>query len=316
MQNFIMDTPAFKQLEADKANNTLNHCYMIISNDSIALQQFLDSAVGLIMCKNGYCGKCSDCVKTKAKSHSNVKYIEAEKNNISVEVISNMVENTYISPYEDNYKVYVVPEACKINPIGQNKLLKTLEEPVKNVIILLGVSAENAILDTIKSRSKKINICAFSSDTIKAILQQEGVFDNVDLIANSCFGNITNALNYCQDKTFFEKYLVAQDVLLNMKNSKEVTANLVKVKNDATYISDFLNALELLLNDIIKKSVNCNAQCSNEIQQLSEIYTVNTLVNIEELIIKAKKKLTFNCNLQGVLDALFLGILEVKYKCQ
>lgn len=49
---------------------------------------------------------------------------------------------------------------------AQNKLLKTLEEPPKDVTIFLGVANEASMLDTIKSRARAVAIDVFDEDVV------------------------------------------------------------------------------------------------------------------------------------------------------
>ena len=53
-----------------------------------------------------------------------------------------------------------------------------------------------------------------------------------------------------------------------------------------------------------------------ELDAMKGEYDYPTLVNILDLIIKCKRMSESNCNPQSIADALFIGILEVKYLCR
>lgn len=80
---------------------------------------------------------------------------QRRRQKIKVEDVAGLIEDTETKPFESDNKLYFVNYADKMNPAAQNKLLKTLEEPQKAVSIFLGVGSESAILDTVKSRTKK-----------------------------------------------------------------------------------------------------------------------------------------------------------------
>ena len=52
------------------------------------------------------------------------------------------------------------------------------------------------------------------------------------------------------------------------------------------------------------------------IEGLKSTFDTASVVNSLGLVASAKRKVESNCNAQSVLDALFLGILEVKYLCR
>ena len=68
-----------------------------------------------------------------------------------------------------------------MNASAQNKLLKTLEEPPKNVHILLGATSEYPLLATLKSRVKKLEIPPFDNQTIYKALGQFDILGIYDL---------------------------------------------------------------------------------------------------------------------------------------
>ena len=106
---------------------------------------------------------------------ADVKFINEDGKKIKVEDVAALIEDTETKPFESDNKLYFVNYADKMNPAAQNKLLKTLEEPQKAVSIFLGVGSESAILDTVKSRTKKITLDRFSAGDIKDALLSSGV---------------------------------------------------------------------------------------------------------------------------------------------
>ncbi len=67
------------------------------------------------------------------------------------------------------HKVFIVDEAELIDAVGQNTMLKTLEEPAP------GTSAESRLLPTIRSRCQRVALGALSDEEVLACLQRAGV---------------------------------------------------------------------------------------------------------------------------------------------
>lgn len=53
-------------------------------------------------------------------------------------------------------KVFIVDEAELLDPIGQNTILKVLEEPAAGAVLILVTSAEESLLATIRSRCQRV----------------------------------------------------------------------------------------------------------------------------------------------------------------
>lgn len=69
---------------------------------------------------------------------------------------NNIVKTLSLKSYEGGYKVTVIWLAERMNLVAANKLLKTLEEPTDNTVILMVVENKDRMLQTILSRVQQI----------------------------------------------------------------------------------------------------------------------------------------------------------------
>ncbi len=76
---------------------------------------------------------------------------QSGKAGIGVEEVEALVGRLSYKPYGDRY-VVIVGEAHLMTPAAQNKLLKTLEEPVSPAVIMLLAETRDAMLATVRSR--------------------------------------------------------------------------------------------------------------------------------------------------------------------
>ncbi|MCX5662452.1 MAG: AAA family ATPase [Planctomycetota bacterium] len=82
---------------------------------------------------------------------------ERKLTTIPVEVIEqHFLGPAHRAPQLRHNKVLVIDEAELIAPVGQNKLLKTLEEPPAGMYLILVTSSEDRLLPTIRSRCQRI----------------------------------------------------------------------------------------------------------------------------------------------------------------
>lgn len=121
------------------------------------------------------CGRCNSCRRIKEGSFTDVKILKRTdgKATVGVKEIKDFRADMYLSATESGYKVYIIDEAEKMTPEAQNALLIILEEPPKNVVIMLLASGTDSILTTIKSRTQFISMSRFTTDELAEYLESE-----------------------------------------------------------------------------------------------------------------------------------------------
>lgn len=83
--------------------------------------------------------------------------LESEKS-IGIEEIRSLQKKLFLKPIKSPSKAIAINDAQTLTIESQNALLKVLEEPPRNTIIILNASNENALLPTILSRCKIIKL--------------------------------------------------------------------------------------------------------------------------------------------------------------
>jgi DNA polymerase-3 subunit delta' len=319
-QDALKKSRAYNLIKHDIDTGNLSHAYMVISPDVFAVQNLFRLIACAVYCKDA-CTTCPICKKVLNGNHADVKFINEDGKKIKVEDVAALIEDTETKPFESDNKLYFVNSADKMNPAAQNKLLKTLEEPQKAVSIFLGVGSESAILDTVKSRTKKITLDRFSAGDIKDALISSGVAVGNATIAAACAdGMLWRAKEIASNSAFSETFDRAIFILNNLKKSSDVASFLNDKTLDKDNLPVFLDALSIVLRDMIAAKTDKNLIMSKhkewEIETLSKGFSLDALSNILYLVNEERKKLSFYVGSTGVVENLLLGILEVKYKCQ
>jgi DNA polymerase-3 subunit delta' len=150
----------------------------------------------------------------------------------------------FLSPTESSYKTYIIDEADKLTVNAQNALLTVLEEPPRNVIILLLAESGDKILTTIKSRTQSIAMEKFEAERLReylvakndrARLYSRTDENALDGIIMSSDGRIGMALTLLSDKEAKEN---AEDRLL--------VERIIKALHPASQYSELHSALSEL----------------------------------------------------------------------
>ena len=81
------------------------------------------------------------------------------------------------APFEARIRVIVVDPADALTTEAANAFLKTLEEPPDHVVLILVTSREEALLETVRSRCRRIAFGGASRDAIETALRERKITD-------------------------------------------------------------------------------------------------------------------------------------------
>ncbi|MGT2771720.1 DNA polymerase III subunit delta' [Streptococcus marimammalium] len=119
---------------------------------------------------NQPCLLCRSCRLIDVQEFLDLKIIEPSGNMIKTEVVRNFIHDFSFSGIEGKRQIFIIKEAEKMHLNAANSLLKFIENPNKDVYIILMTSDANKILPTIRSRCQ-IFYFRKNSDYIKNYLE-------------------------------------------------------------------------------------------------------------------------------------------------
>ncbi len=104
------------------------------------------------------CGHCNSCRLFVAHTHTDLHLLEPEegKSVLAVDQVRGMVEKFSYTPQIANRKVAIINPAETMNSSAANSLLKTLEEPSGEAVLMLISHAPASLLPTIRSRCQQL----------------------------------------------------------------------------------------------------------------------------------------------------------------
>ena len=136
------------------------------------------------------CLKCEGCRLFLAGNHPDYLMVEAEQDQIKVEQVRNAINFLQLSRHYPTYKVVFIKEVDKLNYAAANSLLKTLEEPPAESIILMSCRQPSTLTPTIRSRCHRIHIKEPGFDAVawlasKLSISEELAKQKLRLVNNS-----------------------------------------------------------------------------------------------------------------------------------
>ena len=197
------------------------------------------------------CEECESCKSITNTIPIDVIEIDAASNR-SVEDAHNILEKVQYAPVNGKYKIYIIDEVHMLTTQAFNALLKTLEEPPKNVVFILATTESHKVLDTIKSRCQRFDFKRITTNDIIEHLkkiagkEQINISDGaISLIAKSSAGGMRDSLALLdQVSTIGASKEITEEDINNLlgRLSFEILSEL------ADYIvnSDAISAIKLL----------------------------------------------------------------------
>lgn len=314
-RELLENAKPYKVLDSDISEGRLNHCYMLTGEDGLALDNLITLFAQRILCKEGGCGQCTDCLKVEDGNHEDV----FEPKNLKADGIREFVEQVYIKP-NGKYKVMILRKLDEVDMKVQNFLLKSLEEPTENVVFLLGVQRQTAVLDTIKSRSKKLSILPFSRAQLQDYFdKKDNEYPNKALVKEAidcCLGSLKRCEELLHDEDFAGDLTNVIFILKDMTSTKDNLRMQQRLNVEEGKLSRYLDMMQLITGVLLKKLSGVRVDGFEKVNCLKDTFNISSLVNFNKLIIESKQKLESNCKESNVLDYLFIKLMEVKYLCR
>ncbi|NPA95956.1 MAG: hypothetical protein GXO58_11080, partial [Thermodesulfobacteria bacterium] len=149
------------------ARGRLAHAYIISGNSPQAREQFIQDVAMLLLCTSPGargesplepCGRCKSCHKAMKGIHPDLTEIRPRNRSIRIDQIKALQEQVLFPPLEAKRRIIAIHEADCLNPASANALLKLLEEPPQNNVLLLSVASPAGLLPTIVSRCQTLRI--------------------------------------------------------------------------------------------------------------------------------------------------------------
>ncbi len=243
-----------------------------------------------------------------------IKIYPKNKEKLLVSDSNEIVDEVFIKPTNKENKVFLIENIDLSTTEAQNKLLKVLEEPPKNVYFLISAKQADRVLPTIKSRCDKITIEKLPLGEIEKVCKNP-------LACMLCEGYVGKAEELSKNSNLNEIVDFAVSLVCDLKNSSQVLRFSKRFQEFKGDIDLILKIYSFCLEDMLKIKTEIKDYCLMKmflpkIESVESEFSVQAICEILNLITFFRKKLEFNANLPVAIDNLLLKILEVKYICK
>lgn len=314
----IENSKAYKIILKDWSEGKLSHTYLLVSEDQNYCHAFA-KAVSKVILQVG--NKPQSVVKIDKDIHPDV-IVLGENEKINTDMASGLTSDVVVRPFEEDSKVYVLLNLDDTVEEAQNKLLKTIEEPPKNVFFILCAKAEKKLLKTVLSRSKKIELDLLTSSQIQTLLEQNGVDKKTAEICSCCSAGVfARANKMATDKEFMTLYQNVFRCFEKMNSSRDVLEFSSIFSQKAINKEELSDLFMLFARDLIMVKIQSeqlvkNPHLVSEMRRICEGFSVSALYKIVEYCLQLRQDLVYNTNSVEAIDEFLLKIVEAKVKCK
>lgn len=143
------------------------------------------------------CHHCRSCRKIRSGSHPDVISIEAAGAFIRIDQIRALGDTLAMKPYEARCRVVIIRNAQAMNAPAGNALLKMLEEPPDQTILILTATRAAELLPTVVSRCRLVRFSPLPPAKLTALLvEKEGVPEgSAAIMATMANGSVLRAID-------------------------------------------------------------------------------------------------------------------------
>ena len=200
-----------KQLEQSLKQGRLAHAYLLVGPPHVGkttLALNLAQSVNCLQGPGAPCRSCVQCTRIAAGHHADVRVIGVARSPeggptrtvIGIDDVKEALHRANLKPYEGACGVIIFEGAESMSEEAANALLKTLEEPPPQVVMLLLTANEGALLPTILSRCRRLQLLPMTKQQVAEELIANHYADPQEAerlarLSRGCLGWAINLLN-------------------------------------------------------------------------------------------------------------------------
>ena len=163
-------------MRASIKRKTLSHSYIFFGPRGTGRFTTALEVAKALNCARGdgeACDECPTCRKIASRNHMDLILVSPDDKGtgeVKIGMIRELQHRVNLKPYEMQRKVCVIASADRMTPDAANALLKTLEEPPADSVLILIVENLTNILPTIASRCRQVRFYSLSEDELEGML--------------------------------------------------------------------------------------------------------------------------------------------------
>jgi len=218
-------------------------------------------------------------------------------------------------PYEASVRVVVISDAQTMNPEAGNALLKLLEEPPGQTVLILTTDQASNLLPTIVSRCQQIRFKPISRQRLEEMVIEATGLDPAEagIIATMANGSFTDAVEMSRTEWLSKRnWIIREMESLDGQPVDRLLAFAERLAGDKEMLLNALGVMMSWLRDLAiythRPQNMMNADLLDRIQSSARIFTMDAVMDKITAIQKAQKDIAANANLRLTVETMILRL--------
>ena len=297
----------------------LAHAYLFEGPEGVGKRLMALALVRALYCQSGTgCGDCLPCRKVDHGNHPDLHLLNNDDGIIKIDDVRQLQRDLSYRPIEAQRKSSLIDGADAMNPAAANALLKTLEEPPGDALIILISDRPDSLLDTIRSRCQRVPFRRLSKTLIIELLTSRlGLAaTEAQLLATLAEGSLSRALG--QDRELYidgRRSLLKKTLGLSPGAVSPLLALAQELAEDKERLPELLGILQTFYRDALLMQQGgrldglVNIDLLEPLQDLCGRTTTSQLLAKLDALADCRYRLQRNANRELALDTLLMALV-------
>lgn len=316
---------ARKLIHRALASDRMPHAFLFRGPEGVGKQLFARAVAAAVNCSDNKetwaCGDCPSCRKFRTGSHPDFMVISPEKGAIKIEQVRRMCQALSYPPYESPIRVILLEDVHGMRMEAANCLLKTLEEPPPDNLLILTADSSKEVLSTIVSRCQLIPFYSLTyHETVDVLLGCERDMDRetAGLLARLAEGSPGKAMLYWKTEMMTVMKLLAvilSNPSLDFERDAGVLLQAAEMMSDLKEnLPSLLGLLRIWLRDRLMSVSGLSERAGSPDDdgplddEWVKSWSSRRLFGTLEAIDVAERQLARNCNRTLVCEVLLFSL--------
>lgn len=315
---------AVNLLKGHIKKDTLRHAYLLTGPRGVGRRTLALRFIQALNCptpleRGDACQTCSTCKRIERMQHPDLFVVQSEEDGhtLKVDQVRDLLHSLSLSAYEARYKIALLLDFEEATTGAANALLKTLEEPPAQVILILTAENSSLLLETIVSRCEEIRLRPVPFDEIRMGLERQwGIpSQEANLLAHISGGRPGYALYLHENPQALDQRRSWLDDLAHLLSSDRVE-RFSYAKEIAKDTKNFQSLLQVWLSfwrDVMLQAAGSatpvtNLDRENEIAALAQKITLSEAQEVVNRLKKTQYLLNRYVNTRLTVEVLMLDL--------
>ena len=249
----------------------VSHAYLFSGIEGCGKKKTALAFVQAVFCgRDEACGVCSSCRKVASGQHPDLHILEPDGAFIKIDQVRDLQKELSYRPFEAPKKACIIDGADKFNLSSGNSLLKTLEEPPGEALLILIAPERSAVLQTILSRCQALAFQPLSGALIEGRLVRDGFPAEASRVAATlCGGSLARGIEIAADGVLDGRgSFLTRITALSLGDAATLFAAAEEFAADKEGLPELMELLLSFLRDILIYRSTPEALVNTDLKQL------------------------------------------------